>query len=724
MPTSPPSIDSPCPPKAASDSQPFADKPQPALGRAARDWTTALLATLGAFLYRLRVDEDLSFEYVSAGALALTGHGASSPVFQTRGGFDALTHPDDAATVRHYLESVRLADAGREIDYRILHKDGTWRWVRERSTGRFGPDGELQALEGMILDVTAGKEAERRSREEEQHFRSMFENAIEGMFRTTPRDGYIAANSALAQMYGYASAEQMIGALRDIEGKLYVIASRREEFIRTIEENGVVEQFESEVYRRDGSIIWISENARVVRDEMGRPLFYEGMVEDITARKRYEAEIEYRATHDALTDLPNRLLFRTQLSSAIQAKTSDSGALAVAFLDIDQFKLINDSLGHASGDELLRSIADRLQSLLGKGDQVARQGGDEFVLLLAKCTDRDSVRLVAEQILACVSQTCRLSGRDVNVTCSIGIAMYPEHGSDADTLMRNADWAMYRAKELGRNNVQFFTRAVSATIHDRLQLVNQLHSALERKEFRLYYEPKYDLATMRIAGTEALIRWQTPSGMIPPEQFITLAEETGLIIPIGQWVLETACRQARIWELEGPAPIAVSVNLSRRQLMHGDIAKEIEQVLMKTGLPPALLQVEVTESMVMQDMDKAIDLLHRIRLLGVQIAMDDFGTGYSSLGCLKRLPLDCLKIDKSFVGDLGSSQEDLAVVRAIISLGHILNLRVIAEGVETLEQFKRLTEFKCDGVQGYYFARAMPADEFTALMSASPMQAR
>jgi diguanylate cyclase (GGDEF)-like protein len=420
--------------------------------------------------------------------------------------------------------------------------------------------------------------------------------------------------------------------------------------------------------------------------------------------------------HDPLTGLPNRTLLNDTLRQMMKQAAAGTTQAAVMFIDIDQFKFINDSLGHAAGDELLSTLAARLQSCVRSEDTVARHGGDEFVVLLKSFDSVNEVRRVAERIVATVARPCVVAGCDLSASCSVGISIYPHDAQEIDALLRNADAAMYRAKELGRNNFQFFAADMNARFADRMEQVAKLHRALERNEFELHYEPKYDLASGSVIGAEALLRWRNPDGLVSPRDFIGLAEETGLIVPIGDWVLRTACQQARAWLASGLDLVPLAVNLSRRQLISGDIATQVADALVAAKLPARYLELEVTESAVMHDTVAAVDMLRRLRRLGVKIAMDDFGTGYSNLAYLKQFPLDRLKIDQSFVRDVTSNADDSAIIKAIISLGHILDLRVLAEGVETEAQLAFLRENHCDEMQGHYRSRAMPAAEFAKLL--------
>ena len=677
---------------------------------------STLLANLQGMVYRGRNDEHWTMEYLSEGCLELTGYRPEEVMLNRRISYDEITHPADRALVRQIIGESLAARARYELEYRIVRADGRVRWVWERGTGSFAADGTLLAIEGIIQDINDRRQAEQSLREAERRYRSIFENAIEGIFQSTPSQGYLRVNPALARMYGYDSPAQLIHDLSDIEHQLYVDPGRRHDFIRAMEQEGSVTNFESRVYRRDGSIIWISENARAVKDDNGRVLFFEGTVEAITERKLHDSQMRHQATHDALTGLPNRTLLHEKLQEAI-ARAGRSGALvALAFLDLDQFKFVNDSLGHAVGDELLKVVARRLLSCMREGDLVARLGGDEFVILLSGELGVDSVNHIAARVLATVSQSCVVGGRELSVTCSLGIGLSSVDGLDAETLLRNADAAMYRAKELGRNNFQYFSAELRTQVAGRLDMLTRLQHAIEREEFVLYYQPKYEMATRRIVGVEALIRWCRPDGLVSPGQFIPFAEETGLILPIGEWVLRTACRQNRNWQRLGLPLLPVSVNLSRRQLVHGDLAAQVTGILSETGLEPRFLELEVTESLVMNDPERATAMLSCLQAQGVQISMDDFGTGYSSLGYLKKFAVQSLKIDQSFLVDVIANPDSAAIVKAIISLGHNLDLRVLAEGVETVDQYDFLRANGCDELQGYYLSRPMPAEEFADLL--------
>jgi len=677
-----------------------------------------LLANLDGMVYRCRDDAHWTLEFVSEGCHALTGYAPEDLLLNSRISFLQLTHPEDRALVRSHIDACMRERRRIDIEYRIVHADGSLRWVWERGVGLYNAAGKVEAMEGFLQDVTERKEAAQALQEAERRYRSIFENAIEGVFQTTPDGTYIAVNPALARIYGYHSPEDLIVGLRDISHQLYVEPERRTEFMRLMEQHGSVSNFESRVYRRDGDIIWISENARAVYDDSGALVCYEGTVEAITERKLYEAEMRHQATHDALTGLPNRNMLHEHLQRAIQVARQKGGLTAVVFVDLDQFKFINDSLGHQVGDELLKTVAQRLQACLRDTDMVARQGGDEFVLVLQNQTGGElGIAEVMQRILAAVARPWQAGDREFQVTASIGVSRYPVDGKDVETLLKQADSAMYRAKEQGRNNFQFFAPWMDTQVSNRLEMLINLRRALDQEEFKLYYQPKLSLKDGSVIGAEALIRWQSPEqGMVPPDRFIPFAEEAGLIVPIGEWVLRTACHQNKRWQEAGLPPIPVAVNLSPRQL-NQSLPEFVSGVLEQSGLAASCLELEITENVVMKDAEKSVATLHALKRLGLQISVDDFGTGYSSLSYLRRFPVDALKIDKSFVRDIARDADSAAIVKAVISLAHILNLRVIAEGVEDEQQHAFLKENACDEVQGYFFGKPMAVEDFTAWMS-------
>jgi len=419
-----------------------------------------------------------------------------------------------------------------------------------------------------------------------------------------------------------------------------------------------------------------------------------------------------------LTGLPNRLLFRDRISVALARARRSRRAVAVMFLDLDQFKLVNDTLGHTVGDGLLQAAAERLVSCVRGDDTVARMGGDEFTILLSDLADTRAAATVAQKILDSISRPIEVDGHELFVTTSIGIAIFPDDGMDAETLLKTADRAMYRAKELGRNNYQFATRAAIEAGAGRLSLERSLHHAFDRKEFVIHYQPMIEVDTRRVVGAEALIRWKNPEfGLMSPDEFIPLAEECGLILPIGEWVLRTACEQMQSWRRGGHNDLRVAVNLSARQFQQHDLTDMIERILHETALPASALDVEITESTAMHNAELSLNIMSRLKQMGIRISIDDFGTGYSSLSYLKKFPIDTVKIDQNFIRDLSQGSNDGAIISAVISMARALKLRVVAEGVETEEQLTFLRLQHCETIQGFLYSRPLPAEEFEAVLA-------
>ncbi|MDR3392834.1 MAG: EAL domain-containing protein [Sulfuriferula sp.] len=691
------------------------DRPQPSSRKSTGDLnTTRLINTITSdlvgMIYRCSIDDLGTMEFVSEGCLKLTGYRPDELIFDNRISYGQITHPDDLERVNSAIHAALSADNTYDTEYRIIRADGSIRWVSERGVGVFGANGERIAIEGFIQDITDRITTNKALHEALRRYRSIFENATEGIFQTTPNGRYIDANPALARIYNYPTPEAMIVALQDIQHQLYVNQSRRDEFVRLMFEHGNVRNFESQVYRQDGSSIWISENARAVKDTNGAVQFYEGTVVDITERKYHEEELRYQASHDILTGLPNRMLLMDRIERAISRAKREEQKVAVVFVDLDHFKLINDSLGHHVGDRLLLEMASRLSSCIRSQDTVARLGGDEFVLVLTEQSDEPGVIHIIRRLLEVIAHPWIDEGHEYSLSCSIGVSCFPCDGNTADTLLQCADAAMYEAKDAGRNTFHFYTPALNQTVTERLELANDLRRALERDEFRVFYQPRVSVADGRIVGAEALIRWQHPEkGLIAPDSFIPTAEESGLIVPIGQWILNEACRQNRAWQDAGLPPISISVNLSPIQFRQPGLVDAVIGALSQSELAAKYLELELTESFFMQDAERINVAITALKGLGVALAIDDFGTGYSSLSYLKRFPVNHLKIDKSFVLEIDTNPDDAAIVRAIITLGHELGLQVVAEGVETQANYEFLKQHHCDEIQGYYFSRPVPA---------------
>jgi diguanylate cyclase (GGDEF)-like protein len=445
-------------------------------------------------------------------------------------------------------------------------------------------------------------------------------------------------------------------------------------------------------------------------------------VRENEAKLAHALRVEYLAYHDGLTALPNRSLFNKLLSQAVSQAQRYRRQLAVAFIDLDRFKQINDTLGHEAGDQLLQEVANRLKACLRESDTVARLGGDEFVVLLTELEEEKYAATVAQKIITTIAKPFILLGQEFRVTASIGISTYPLDGADEQTLTKNADIAMYQAKEDGKNNFQFYSAKLNANSLERLTLESSLRHALERNEFRLYYQAKRDMANVQISGMEALLRWQHPDlGMVTPMQFIPVAEETGLIVPIGKWVLHTACQQNVAWQKQGLPRLKMAVNLTSRQFGDEHLLRDIASILKSSGMEACLLELEIHESLLMHDIEKTLRILTDLKAMGVKIAIDDFGTGYSSLATLQRFPLDTIKIDRSYIRDITSRGENSNLAEAIIAMGKSLSLTVVAQGVETREQAEFLREHACDEVQGFYFNKPMSSDKFTDLLKAQDM---
>lgn len=443
-----------------------------------------------------------------------------------------------------------------------------------------------------------------------------------------------------------------------------------------------------------------------------------GVARDITERKKADAQIEFLAHYDSLTDLPNRLLAKDRMEQAMMHADRENAKVALLFLDLDNFKTINDSLGHPIGDALLISVAKRLGECIHDTDSLSRQGGDEFLVILTDVSDADVINCISEKILAQLEKPFNIDGMVLTTSFSIGIAVYPNDGRDFDMLFKKADTALFQAKEAGRNTFCFYTEQMNIDATEHLQICSGLRHALENNEFVLHYQPQINLASGKIIGAEALIRWNHPEfGMVPPGRFIPIAEDSGLIVPIGEWVLQEACRQAFAWNQTGLAELVIAVNLSSVQFKRGNLEETVIRALTESGLDPVFLELELTESILIHDTDTVLDTVRRIKSFGVKLSIDDFGTGYSSLSYLKRFAVDKLKIDRSFIRNMVNDPSDAAIVYAIIQMAKSLNLKIIAEGVEDEDMLALLRLYHCDEIQGYYFARPLPADQFSLYLS-------
>jgi diguanylate cyclase (GGDEF)-like protein len=484
---------------------------------------------------------------------------------------------------------------------------------------------------------------------------------------------------------------------------------------------GTVEIRAYPLFDESGQVVMVVEHIRNINDRKKMEEALRKSQDELLAQNRQLTDlfqqVEHQAHHDGLTSLPNRSLLADRINQAILLAPRNNKQVAVIFVDLDNFKFINDSLGHDFGDELLKTAAQRLTGCVRRSDTVARQGGDEFVIVISVTEAEECVAAIAGKIREQITRPITSKGKELSVTCSMGISVFPKDGNDVQTLINHADVAMYRAKEMGGDNFQFFSEEMNARSVARLTMERHLRKALENNEFTLHYQPKVSLRSGLITGMEALLRWKNPElGMVSPARFIPLAEETGLIGPIGEWVLRTACMQNRAWQESGLPPLRVAVNVSVRQFKHTDLTAVIGRVLRETGLYPHYLELEVTENAVIQNMDKMITTLNELKAMGIHLAMDDFGSGFASLYYMKHFSFDKLKLDCSFVSDITSNPDSSAIARAVIAMAHSLNLKVIAEGVETEGQLNYLRDHGCDEMQGYYFSRPVPAAEFAGLL--------
>ncbi len=570
-------------------------------------------------------------------------------------------------------------------------------------------------------DVAARKRTERALQESEQRFRRLLALSSDWYWEQDTQYRFTSVTNGFFEK-AHVGRDYSIGRTRWHSQPEFVESKAGREHLARLAQRLPFANLEHEITGSDGITRWFQSTGEPVYDAQGEFKGYRGTGSEITERKLAEQRIRHIAHHDALTGLPNRMLLQDRLAQAVAYANRSGHQMWVLLIDLDRFKFVNDSLGHKAGDVLLQTIAARLRAAVRETDTVARLSGDEFVAILTEHADETLSPDVVSRIMGALAEPMTLEGKEYSVTCSIGVAVYEANGAAAQQLIEHADIAMYSAKKLGRNGWQFYQSDMNDEAQERLRIEGALRNALERDEFVLHYQPQVDLASGAIVGMEALLRWRHPElGMVAPQRFIGLAEETGLIVPIGAWVMRTACAQAKAWQDAGLPPLRVAVNLSARQFTQPDMVRAVARTLAETGLPPACLELELTESLFVDDVTQAVELLHQLKQLGVALSIDDFGTGYSSLSYLRTFPIDVLKIDRSFVGDIASDADDAAIVVSIIALAHNLQLRVIAEGVETAAQLDFLRAHGCDEMQGYFFSRPVPAEEFEQLVRAAEL---
>ncbi|WP_197076404.1 GGDEF domain-containing phosphodiesterase [Luteimonas sp. FCS-9] len=642
-----------------------------------------------------------------------------SEVVERTAPIETLLHPEDRPIAREALARYLQGDgSGRlQVQLRVAIDGDDWRWVRARGRAvARDRDGAVLRIAGTALDITATRAAEREHRIAAEVLRSMREAVavIDAQFR------YVSVNPAFLRMTGYTESEvlgQDARLLDDNSDSEDVSRHLREQATRHGHWSGELRQ-----RRKDGEQFLATVECRTVHDaDLGTPL-HVFVLNDITHQKRAEQELRYLANFDTLTSLPNRSLLSERLSRAI-ARAQDTGRrIAVLFLDLDRFKDINDSLGHAAGDRILRAAATRVQQTVGMHHTVARLGGDEFTIVIENLDEAQAADRIAREIIHAFEAPLRIDERrQITISPSLGISVYPDHARGPTELLKQADIAMYQAKAAGRRTFMRYDDAMDIAARRRTTLTGALREVLDRGELRLALQPRHSMALDGIASVEALLRWHSPTlGEIPPSEFIPIAEESGLIHEIGEWVLREACRTILDWRRQGLADISVSVNVSLLQLLRGDFPGVVRRVLDEVGFPPERLELELTESVLMADAEHAAARLQALRTMGVSLAIDDFGTGYSSLAYLKRLPITTIKIDKAFVAGLPDDPEDAAITTTVITMAHALGRTVVAEGVETEAQLRFLAERGCDELQGYWISRPLPPAQCLAFVRERP----
>lgn len=625
--------------------------------------------------------------------------------------FLELVHPDDREYVKRTIDSTLHLKKPFIIEHRIVQSNGSEKIVCNQAEVIFNSAGIPVRILGTIQDITESINTETELKLAD----IVFKNTLEGIAITNVEGTILSVNPAFTTITGY-SANEAIGK----NPRILKSDHHDDEFYKNMwAELLEKDHWHGEIWNRKKSgeayYEWLTIVA--IKDVDGKPCNYVSVFRDITEIREKDEHILHMAYHDPLTNLPNRLLFHDRLQQALSFAHRHPRIIAIMFIDLDRFKIINDTLGHNIGDILLQSVASRLKDAVRQNDTVSRLGGDEFIILLSEIEKVQDAALVAQKILHLLSTSFVVHGHELNITASIGISIYPDDGNDVQTLMKKADTAMYHAKEQGKNAYQFYKENMNTMLFERILLENNLHRAIERNEFLLYYQPKIDTTSWKICGVEVLLRWQhSEMGLVGPSRFIPIAEETNLIIPIGEWVLRAACTQCMLWNKEGLPLLSVAVNLSGRQLKHQNLLETIRKILEETGFNPEYLELELTESVIMHQAEKITETLHKLKAMGIKISIDDFGTGYSSLSYLKRFPIDKLKIDQSFVRDVTTDADDSAIVTAIIAIAQSLKLKIVAEGVETADQLAFLKSMQCDEVQGFYFSRPLSTDETTCLL--------
>lgn len=625
--------------------------------------------------------------------------------------YHKVVHSDDLESVKIYEQNLLLGKRS-EVVYRVITLEGEVRWVKNQGTPILDDSGKTVKVHGVVFDITEQKLSEEKYKKLESSYRHIIDISPIGIgiYRD---EKLIYMNPAGAKLVGINDSQKIFGkSLLDfIHPEFHETAIGALSKLKKGETSTTLKEYK--LLRCDGTTL-NTEMMSIKINYFGRPAIL-SMAIDITERKKTEEKFKNLAYYDSLTGLPNRNMLNHYFNKLLNKSMGQQQNLSVMFLDLDRFKIINDTLGHAFGDKILQQYSERLKKCIPENNMLCRYGGDEFIILL-KDGDRLQAERAAQLIIDEFSHPIIINDHTVYLSPSIGISLYPKDGEDLETLIKYADTAMFIAKEKGRNNFQFYNYNQTKDVSQKMYLENQLRKALENNEFILNYQPQFDLNTGKIVGVEALIRWQHPKlGLIPPNQFIPVAEETGLIVPIGKWVLKTACKQNKIWQEAGLSSIYVAVNVSVYQFQDKDFLKTVEEVLKDTELDPQYLELEMTES-IMQNIEQLTIVLNKLKTIGVRLSLDDFGTGYSSLNILRYLPIDTLKIDKSFVDDIMEDLNTAPIIKTIIDMGTNLNLNIIAEGIENKKQLEFLKENGCDFGQGYFFSRPLPVDDVIKIL--------
>jgi diguanylate cyclase (GGDEF)-like protein/PAS domain S-box-containing protein len=685
----------------------------------------AMVEQLPAVVYVADIGAEATWHYVSPRIHELLGYSADEWLAD-RNLWMSLVHPDDRKRVIEAEDfGGRRAIGDRSvIDYRMRRRDGREVWIRDEEIVIGDERGEPSRFRGFMIDITAQKEAELALRRSEEQTRLIIDSASQAYIAIDAQGRIIDWNAQAEATFGWGRKEALGEPL---EERIIPVAQRpahragMARFLATGEGRLVGKRTEVTALHKDGHEFLVELTIWPVG--AGEDLQFSALVHDITLRKELEMQLQHQAFHDSLTGLANRALFRDRVAHSLARQARSHSSVSVLFTDLDDFKTVNDSLGHEAGDQLLVAVAERLRAVMRPEDTTARFGGDEFAILLED-TDEQGTRRAAERILESLRSPFEFHGRQVVMRASIGAAFTSESGTQPDDLLRQADLAMYTAKTSGKGRFAFYEPHMHEAAVTRMELKGDLEQAIANQEFELHYQPIVDLRNGHVTGVEALVRWRHDErGLVLPNEFIPLAEETGLIVPLGRWVIDEACRQLAAWDeagrLSGPRleRLAMWVNLSARQLQEPDFVQLIADDLRSTGVRPERLTLEITESALMSDLEQSTATLHRLRGLGTRLAIDDFGTGYSSLSYLERLPVEVLKIDRSFTAAIGHGRDVPVLVRSIVKLGQTLHMEVLAEGIETAEQLTRLRAIDCRLGQGFYFSQALPAAEVVELLA-------